>query len=831
MRGESMAIPSRAIARLLIVSLWAASAWTIPAAPAAAAVLYVSPQGKDTWTGVLAAPNATGSDGPLASLAGARDAVRARLAQGNLSDTLRVIFAGGEYPLGQAVVFTPADAGTSAFPVVYQAAPGAKPVFLGGREIKGFQKGADGVWRVTIADAAAGKWGFEQLFVGGRRAVRAREPDLIPDSLYDVRLSHAAMEARVAKSHFAMAEVQQTILSGGKASLALAVGSDAAPTLNALSASDWKNAVLTVYHNWDDTRRFVKAYQAGAVPNIVTEGDSMKSWNPWKTGYLYHVENFRQALDQPGEWFLDPAGELAYIPRPGEDPTRTRVFAPVSEKWLVFQGDPVAGRFVEHLRFRGLSFRYAQWLTPPGGFEPAQAAFPIDAALMADGARDLAFADCEFAHTGGYALWFRRGCQDIRVERCLIHDVGAGGLRIGETRIAPAGNERTSRILVDNNIIRSGGHLFPCAVGLWVGQSGDNAITHNDIGDLSYSAISSGWTWGYGENLAKRNHFDFNHLHHIGKGLMSDLAAYYGLGLSEGTTVNGNLVHDIYAQTYGGWGLYTDEGSTGVTMAGNLVYNTKTGGFHQHYGADNDIHGNILAYGVQWQAQFTRVEDHLSFAFKGNILYWDQGAVFNGVWDKGRTESSGNLYWDATGKAPVFPGNLALTAWQGAGHDSGSRVADPLFVDPARYDFRFRSGSPVPAMGFASIDFAKAGVYGDAAWVAQAKTWEDSPLAVAIRTPEGSRAAAPGLAWESVARVPGGLRLRLRANTTLVDATLSLRDARGRSLALRGGGVLARGRTEVFLPLFSRASGFLEIRALAPDGHHEFLAGRFPPGP
>lgn len=74
-------------------------------------------------------------------------------------------------------MFTPEDSGTPDAPIVFEAAPGAKPVIHGGRGIANFTKRPDGLWTARVPEVAAGKWYFEQLWVNGRRAVRAREPD------------------------------------------------------------------------------------------------------------------------------------------------------------------------------------------------------------------------------------------------------------------------------------------------------------------------------------------------------------------------------------------------------------------------------------------------------------------------------------------------------------------------------------------------------------------------------------------------------------------------------------------------------------------------------
>src|SRR5690606_17207614 len=108
--------------------------------------------------------------------------------------------------------------------------------------------------------------------------------------------------------------------------------------------------------------------------------------------------NVRSALDAPGEWFLGRDGRLLYKPLAEQSLDSVSVVAPVADRLIQIEGQPTAGRLVEHLVFRGLSFLHAQWITPDEGFGPVQAAATVDAVIMADGARHVTFDRCSVGH-------------------------------------------------------------------------------------------------------------------------------------------------------------------------------------------------------------------------------------------------------------------------------------------------------------------------------------------------------------------------------------------------------------------------------------------------
>ena len=386
--------------RYIICSLVLLFVWT---QTARAVNLYVSPAGSDQWSGKLARPNSMRTDGPLASLAGARDAIRRLKLVISITEPVRVIVADGTYTLTEPFVLGPQDSGTKANPISYEAAAGARPVFTGGRAITGFKRGENGVWQTQIKDVAAGKWYFEQLFVNGRRAVRARTPN---------------------KFYHYMGKSAEVPIEGeqGKFRRTTNVRPDDLELLKSLSPDEMKDVTLIAYHKWCITRRFLTGIDTGSNA-IITVGEKLKSYSGWPANTRFQFENLRTALDAPGEWFLSREGTLSYMPLPGEDPATAHVVAPVIKKLVLFQGEPENSKFVEHITLKGLVFEHNQELLPRTGYAPYQAAYVTEAAVMADGARNVTIEDCEVGRIATYAVWFRQGCKDCLLTRCYLYDL------------------------------------------------------------------------------------------------------------------------------------------------------------------------------------------------------------------------------------------------------------------------------------------------------------------------------------------------------------------------------------------------------------------------
>mgnify|MGYP001055811570 CR=1 FL=1 len=664
-----------------------------------AADLHVSPAGNDSWSGCLEQPNAAKTDGPVATLARAQELVRALKAkEPQRARPIVVALNGGTYYLPKTLVFTPADSGTPAAPVVYEAAAGQRPILSGGVPVTGWKVGADGRWEAVLEDVKNGAWTFEQLFVNDQRRFRSRLPK---------------------HGYYAIAEqVPPSPKTQGR-------GADRFGYSGEELRADWANrgdVEVVAFHQWAASR--MRIAELDAAKRIVTftgQTCTPSGWGAFLKGNRFFVENVREALGEPGQWYLDrPAGRLTYVPMPGEKPDQAVVIAPRIEQLVAFSGDVKGRQWVHDIQLRGLTLAHANWVLPKAGLALPQAEVGLNSAVAALGARNVVIEGCAVRHVGAYAMAFGAGCRNNRVENCDMVDLGGGGVKIGHAgsglwedsgRVPTDPEEIVSHHTIRNCTIAHAGRMHPAAVGVWIGHSPHNVVEHNDIFDLYYTSVSVGWIWGYSPSLANHNDVGFNHMHTIGQGVLSDMGGVYTLGTSDGTRIHDNHIHDVQSFDYGGWGLYTDEGSTHITMENNLVYRTRTGGFHQHYGKENRIQNNIFAFAEQQQIQRTRTEPHLSFRFERNIVYWDNKSPLLGSnWNDNHFELDNNVYWNASGQPVVFFGGKDLASWRKErGQDLHSVIADPLFVDATKGDFHLKPDSPALKLGFKPFDYTKAG--------------------------------------------------------------------------------------------------------------------------
>lgn len=679
---------------------------------------YVSTRGNDEWTGALAEPNAAKTDGPLATVAGAQAMIRAVKEKGGLPGPVTVTLRGGVYPISETLRFTAADSGTKAAPVKYRSQSGEEAVISGGKKVTGWKAAAGGLLEAEIPGVKAGDLYFHELYIGGTRAARTRLPKT---GFYRI----------------------QDVVKDSKTEFFFKPG----------DIQNWKNlrdVNVTGYHAWTASLHW--------IDTVDLEANKVKFQNPSAYNFgqfggkneRFYVENVREALTEPGEWYLDrKTGILTYYPKSGETAENLDAWYPVVDRILDFAGDPKNGAFVEWLVFQDLAFRHSDWGITPGASVKVDGQAHVstrNAMVFAQGLANSRFENCEFSHGGVHAIWIEKGSSDNAVVHSHIHDFGGGGIYLGDTSYYDDPKLRSDRNIVDNSFLHRLNLILHGSHGIWIGKSSFNRITHNEICDLDYSPIAAGWTWGYATpSGVQGNIFEYNHLHHYGLGELSDMAGIYTLGISPGTVERFNIIHDGYSFFYGGWGLYTDEGSSDILLEKNLVYNTKSGGFHQHYGSNNLIQNNIFAFAAEQNIVSMRGDDkNKSFLFKKNIVLTTNGFPVNKGFKSEEFKIDENIYWD------LYDNSLTNMSFAGStwdewrnkkGYDTRSFIADPGFADPLRGDFRLKSDAVVKKIGFVPFaeELAKTGLYGESAWKDLPKRYPPRPMNADIQPPAAKR--------------------------------------------------------------------------------------------
>lgn len=612
--------------------------------------INVSPRGDDADPGT--------TDKPVKTLHYAL-----KLAKKQGDRPVRIVLGGGDYYLDGPLHVDRSD-------TEFRAKRGESPVLIAGTQITGFQSDG-GPYTVTLP----GSFPVTQLFVNGVRYNRPRLPE---SGYYHVK---AAIPDQPQGDDRCIGQ-PGTIDPGWHA---------------------FHEVEVLAFQNWTMTRFPIKAFDTGSGTLSFFGRTVPADWHRFKPGLRYVVENVREALRKPGQFYFDSATrKLSVIPMRQKDNPLAQVVVPRFEQVVVVGGTPE--KRITNVKFDHVTFAYAAWGMGKEGRNTSQAEVDLPGAVQVHDARAVSFTNCRITKVGGYGLEIGANAQDVSYVDGEISDLGAGGVKVGLAKHVPDDDRLTSRVTIARDVIAGGGRVHPAGVGVWVGDSPDVSVIDCEIADFYYSGVSVGWTWGYGPTNTRRNHVTGNHIHDIGYGVLSDMGGVYHLGTDDHCIVDGNRIHDVTSFSYGGWGLYLDEGSTGVTMADNVVYGCSAESFHQHYGKENVVRNNILVDGHEAQIARTRAEDHLSFTFTGNIVVWPgPKPLLWGNWDGDGVSLDGNLYWRSDGK-PVTFGKLSVAQWQASGRDKHSLFVDPGFVDAGDHDYRLRPGSPALALGFKPMD-------------------------------------------------------------------------------------------------------------------------------
>lgn len=540
-----------------------------------AAEFHVAPGGDDAAAGT--------ADAPFASIARAREAVRDVLA--DMDADVAVVLHGGTYRLAKPLKLTPEDSGMNGHAVIYRAAAGETPVLSGGREIRKWREGENGMW---VAPAKFKD--CRQLYVNGVRTQRARGP--FPEGA-----------ERFGDLQF--------------------IDSDAGFVVPAAYLAEWKHPEemeLGFYNSWShmiarvdrieaDGSERARVFMQQPCFTLVSRREGVRAETP------AYIENAGELLDEPGEWYFDrEAKELRYMPREGEARESAEAVVPVLETLLIVAGTPDAP--VHDVRFEGITFAEATWLGPNRhGLADVQAnccitpdnVFERDGNLVnlhneyrkspanvrLRGAHRVQFERCVFTRLGGAGLDIESGSRENVVNGCIFRDISGSGIQIGDVQRRDHHPEDEREIVkgnrVTNNLICRIGAEYQDSVGVFGGYTQETVIAHNEITDLPYSGISLGWGWGEEDSgggsypvpyvyekptPARDNRVEQNHIHGVMRD-RNDGGGIYTLGNQPGSVIAGNHIHDNGAGG-GPAGIYLDEGSGFIEVTANCVYAVPT---------------------------------------------------------------------------------------------------------------------------------------------------------------------------------------------------------------------------------------------------------------
>ena len=558
--------------------------------------IWISPKGSDFNNGTRQSPKAT----LTSALRQAREWRRTE--DNRIQGGITIYMEGGTYAFHEPVFIRPEDSGTKESPTIIRSVGDEKVILSGGISINGWKKQGK-VWVADVPVFNGRPLDFRQLWVNGKKAVRARD---VED--FEKMNRICSVDEKNEILYVPVVSIRRLIDNKGnlKAKYAEMVLHQmwCVANLRIRSVEVQGDSAAIRFHQPESRIQFEHPWPR---PMVTTDGHNS----------AFYLTNARELQDVPGEWYHDiDARKVYYYPREGEKMQEAEVIVPAVETLVRVEG--TLDRPVRHIRFEKITFSYTTWMRPSEkGHVPLQAGMyltdgyridpkmqrdylnhPLDnqgwlgrpaAAVRVVAARQIDFERCRFEHLGSTGLDYEEAVQGGVVRGCLFHDIAGNGLLVGS--FSPAAHEThlpydpadrrevcTQQQINNCYFTEIGNEDWGC-LAIAAGYVEDINIEHNEISEVPYSGISLGWGWTQTVNCMRNNRVHANLIHHYAKH-MYDVAGIYTLGSQPKSYVTENCVHSIYKPGYvhdpNHWFyLYTDEGSSFITVRDNWTEGEK----------------------------------------------------------------------------------------------------------------------------------------------------------------------------------------------------------------------------------------------------------------
>ena len=558
--------------------------------------IWISPKGSDFNDGTRQFPKAT----LTSALRQAREWRRTE--DNRIQGGITIYMEGGTYAFHEPVFIRPEDSGTKESPTIIRSVGDEKVILSGGISINGWKKQGK-VWVADVPVFNGRPLDFRQLWVNGKKAVRARD---VED--FEKMNRICSVDEKNEILYVPVVSIRRLIDNKGnlKAKYAEMVLHQmwCVANLRIRSVEVQGDSAAIRFHQPESRIQFEHPWPR---PMVTTDGHNS----------AFYLTNARELQDVPGEWYHDiDARKVYYYPREGEKMQEAEVIVPAVETLVRVEG--TLDRPVCHIRFEKITFSYTTWMRPSEkGHVPLQAGMyltdgyridpkmqrnylnhPLDnqgwlgrpaAAVRVVAAKQIDFERCRFEHLGSTGLDYEEAVQGGVVRGCLFRDIAGNGLLVGS--FSPAAHEtHLPYDPADRREVCTQQHINNCyfteignedwgCLAIAAGYVGDVNIEHNEISEVPYSGISLGWGWTQTVNCMRNNRVHANLIHHYAKH-MYDVAGIYTLGSQPKSYVTENCVHSIYKPGYvhdpNHWFyLYTDEGSSFITVRDNWTEGEK----------------------------------------------------------------------------------------------------------------------------------------------------------------------------------------------------------------------------------------------------------------